>query len=71
MATLSSAWTSEKSKRNDLIVILRGCSCPVVLRPQGKCYEFVSSVYIEGVTEGSEVIKISDGLYPLESFGFV
>jgi hypothetical protein len=61
----------QEIRENDLVVILCGCSCPVVLRPEGKYYKFVASVYVEGVTEGSEVAKIDDGLYPRKVFDLV
>ena len=61
----------QEIRENDLVVILCGCSCPVVLRPEGKYYQFVASVYVEGITEGSEVLNIDGGHYPKEVFDLV
>lgn len=42
-------------RRGDVVVVPRGCSTPVVLRPEGDGYRFVGDVYIAGYMDGKAV----------------
>lgn len=47
------------TKRGDVVVVLFGCSVPVILRQQrsagGKFWKFIGEVYIHGIIDGEAV----------------
>lgn len=44
------------AKRGDVVAILLGCSCPMLLRPSGDMFQIVAECYVQGVMQG-EVIS--------------
>jgi hypothetical protein len=42
----------EETRKDDLVIILLGCSVPVVLRPVRNCNKLISEAYIHGIMEG-------------------
>jgi hypothetical protein len=58
-----------KTQKDDLIVILFGCSVPVILRPthDAKEYEFIGEAYIYGKMDGEAI----DDEYEMREFRLV
>jgi hypothetical protein len=59
------------AREGDLVVILPGCQCPVILRPKWKYFEFIGAVYIQGVNEGGLVDDIEKGRHPSKVFDLI
>jgi hypothetical protein len=52
----------------DIVCLLRGFSAPVILRPVGEYYKFISDSYIHSFAEGGAVDEFDGVLERLESF---
>jgi len=52
----------------DLICILFGCSCPVVLRPRHHGYIFIGDAYVDGIMDGEAMNGYENGTYELQNF---
>lgn len=50
-------------REKDMICALRGCKYPVVLRPDGDGYRFVSTAYVDNLWDGQAVDFADMGLY--------
>lgn len=55
----------------DLIVIVFGCSTPLVVRPKGGDYEIVGEAYVEGFMGGEGIHLIEGGKCQVQSFTFI
>ena len=42
----------EKARQKDIIMVLYGCSVPVVVRPSGDHYVLIGECYIHGAMDG-------------------
>jgi len=53
----------------DIVVILLGCSMPVILRPHtDNAYRLVGGCYIDGMMDGEAMQKLSAGAYDILTF---
>ena len=58
----------QRSRPNDLIFVLMGCSVPLVLRPRGDgLYQLIGECYIPGFMKGEAMKELEKGLYELET----
>ena len=44
--------SSQNIRSGDVIFVLRGCDVPVILRPTGSQFVFISGCYVEGLMDG-------------------
>jgi hypothetical protein len=59
---------SGKLQHGDLICVLLGCHVPVALRRVGTHYEFIRSVYLDGIMLGEALEALERGEVELEDF---
>lgn len=59
---------SEQVMIEDIICVLLGCLAPAFLRRVGAHYEFIRSVYIDGITHGEPIEALKGGELGLEDF---
>jgi len=59
---------STKLQHGDLICVLLGCHVPVALRRVGTHYEFIRSVYLDGIMFGEALEALERGEVELEDF---
>jgi hypothetical protein len=59
---------SRELRTGDLICILLGCHVPIALRKVGARYEFVRSVYVDGVMFGEAIDALRRGEVVVEDF---
>jgi hypothetical protein len=59
---------SGKLQHGDLICVLLGCPVPVALRRVGAHYEFIRSVYLDGIMLGEAMEALERGEVELEDF---
>jgi len=59
---------STKLQPGDLICVLLGCHLPVALRRVGTHYEFIRSVYLDGIMFGEAMEALERGEVALEDF---
>ena len=59
---------SGKVRTGDLICVLLGCPVPVALRRVGTHYEFIRSVYLDGIMLGEALEALERGEVELEDF---
>jgi hypothetical protein len=59
---------STKLQHGDLICVLLGCHVPVALRRVGTHYEFIRSVYLDGIMFGEAMEALERGEVALEDF---
>jgi hypothetical protein len=52
----------------DIICVLLGCPAPVALRQVGSHYEFIRSVYVDGIMYGEAIEALKRGEVELEDF---
>lgn len=52
----------------DIICVLLGCPAPVALRQVGSHYEFIRSVYVDGIIYGEAIEALKRGEVELEDF---
>jgi hypothetical protein len=57
-----------KVRLGDLIVVLLGCSVPVVLRKSGQQYVLFGETYIHGIMNGEAMRDLDLGLYSMQEF---
>jgi hypothetical protein len=55
-------------RSGDIVCLLRGFRAPVILRPVGEYYKFISDSYIHSFAEGEAVDEFDGDLERLESF---
>jgi hypothetical protein len=59
---------SKQLQVGDLICVLLGCPVPVALRQVGTHYEFIRSVYVDGIMFGGAMEAMERGEVELEDF---
>jgi hypothetical protein len=52
--------THPQAQKGDEIVIIQGCTVPVVLRPCGRCYSVVGAAYVQGIMNGEALRGLRD-----------
>lgn len=60
----------DQSREGDLIVILLGCSTPIVIRPYGQHFQVIGEAYIQGLMDGEGIEFLNDGKVEKRSFTF-
>lgn len=50
------------SARVDVVAILHGCSCPILLRSFGDEFKIVSPCYVEGIKQGESIAWASGAI---------
>jgi hypothetical protein len=61
---------SDQVRGGDLIVIVLGCSTPLVIRPHGDTFQMLGEAYVQGLMDGEAMRKLADGHYELREFVF-
>jgi len=61
----------EQAKIEDLIVILYGCSSPLVIRPHGQYFLVVGEAYVQGLMDGEALDFLNAGNCVLQDFTFI
>jgi hypothetical protein len=59
---------AEQVEKEDFIVIVFGCSTPLVFRQRGDAYRVVGEAYLEGFMEGELSALLSKGMWSFENF---
>jgi hypothetical protein len=59
---------SQQVKIGDDICVLLGCPVPVALRRVGSHYQFIRSVYVDGIMYGEALEALNRGEVELEDF---
>jgi hypothetical protein len=62
------ALVRSKARPNDVVVILFGCSVPVLLRKDGQHFVLFGKAYIHGVMDGQAMDGLQRGLYASRDF---
>ncbi|CZR69830.1 uncharacterized protein PAC_19730 [Phialocephala subalpina] len=58
-----------EARQGDLVAILYGCSCPVILRRRGDgTFHFVGEAYMHGIMDGEAMDRLQAGKYQSETF---
>jgi hypothetical protein len=60
----------DQTRKGDLIVIIFGCSTPIVIRPRGEYYEVVGEAYAQGLMDGEAMMFLESGDYRIQDFTF-
>lgn len=60
----------DQTKEGDLIVILLGCSTPIVVRPYGEHFQVVGEAYVQGQMEGEALQLLESEKADKRSFTF-
>lgn len=63
--------THHTARESDIIVVLRGSSVPVVLRPAGHRYKFVSGCIVQGLMDGQAMDWIEKGTAQEQRFEII
>lgn len=58
-------------REGDIICIFLGCCLPIILRPNGYQYTFVSAVYVPNLMGGIGLKGLEEDVYKLESFELI
>jgi hypothetical protein len=56
-----------ETQQDDVVCVLLGCSCPLVLRPHGKSFKIVKPCYLHGIMEGEVMAWLVRGDAQLEN----
>jgi hypothetical protein len=59
---------AEQVEKEDFIVVVFGCSTPLVFRQRGDAYRVVGEAYLEGFMEGELSALLSKGMWSFENF---
>lgn len=54
------------ARQGDVVVIIAGCNCPMLLRAHGVDYKFVDPVYLHGVMNGELIQNLGHNGYELQ-----
>ncbi len=58
-----------KAQKGDIIVILYGCSVPLILRPRNEGgFMLIGGAYVYGIMQGEAIEWLKNGAYELEDF---
>lgn len=60
----------EQTKKGDLIVILFGCSTPIVVRPMGQMFQVMGEAYVQGLMDGEGMELFDTAGFPGRNFTF-
>jgi hypothetical protein len=55
------------TQKGDIVSIILGCSCPILLRPHGEHYKVVSSAYVHGIMDGEAMDWLGKEGWELEN----
>ena len=58
----------ELYQEGDIIVILLGCSAPLLLRPRDEYYTLIGDVYLDGYMYGKGMEELEAGKFKPEEF---
>jgi hypothetical protein len=61
---------TDQVRLGDLIVIVLGCSTPLVIRPYGDTFQVLGEAYVQGLMDGEAMRELADGHYELCEFVF-
>ncbi|KAL2075087.1 hypothetical protein VTL71DRAFT_29 [Oculimacula yallundae] len=61
---------TQQIQPGDKIVILFGCSTPIVIRPKGECYQVLGEAYIHGLMDGEGLAFLTTGQCHDQEFVF-
>lgn len=60
----------EQTRSGDLVVIMFGCSTPMVIRPMGKWFLVVGEAYVQGIMDGEAMEVFVRGKATAQNFTF-
>jgi hypothetical protein len=60
-----------RARKGDVVVILFGCSIPVVLRPTVEAYQVIGEAYVHGYMNGEIKEEISNGIREAKVFRLI
>jgi len=60
----------DQTREGDLIVILLGCSTPIVIRPYGRHFQVIGEAYIQGLMDGEGIAFLRNEKVEKRSFTF-
>ena len=55
--------TALKALKGDVVVVLFGCNFPVILRPFGNFFKYISECYVQGLMHGEAIIALEQDEY--------
>lgn len=61
---------NQQTKKGDLIVILFGCSTPIVIRPRGSRFQVIGEAYVQGFMDGEALGLKESGGWQRQRFTF-
>lgn len=57
---------SRVAQRGDMVALILGCSCPLLLRPHGDTFRIVAECYVQGVMQGEIVTQLEERNWHLQ-----